>query len=93
MLSLTFASIVSIATGNGLIEYHFSIFMVLAFIGSFQNIRLVVVSAVIFAIHHLGGYFLFSELICGTSDYSFTLLCIHAFYLILTSTATMNDHS
>lgn len=89
MLSLTFASIASIAAGNGLIEYHFSIFMVIAFIGSFQNIRLVIVSTVIFAIHHLGGYFLFSELICGTSDYSFTLLCIHAFYLILTSTATI----
>lgn len=89
MLSLTFSSIASIAAGDGLIEYHFSIFMVLAFIGSFQNIPLVVVSTVIFAIQHIGGYFLFSELICGTRDYSFTLLCIHAFYLILTSTATI----
>lgn len=89
MLSLTFASIASIAAGNGLVEYHFSIFMVLAFIGAFQNIRLIVVSTVIFAIQHIGGYFLFSELICGTKDYSFALLCIHAFYLILTSTATI----
>lgn len=89
MLALTFASIASIAAGNGLVEYHFSIFMVLAFIGTFQNIRLIVVSTVIFAIQHLGGYFLFPELICGTSDYSFALLCIHAVYLILTSTATI----
>ena len=89
MLALTFSSIAIIAAGNGLVEYHFSIFMVLAFIGTFQNIRLVVVSTVIFAVQHLAGYFLFPEIICGTSNYSFALLLIHAVYLILTSSATI----
>lgn len=89
MLALTFTSIAIIAVGNGLVEYHFSIFMVIAFIGTFQNIQLVVVSTVIFVVQHLGGYFLFPALICGTSDYSFALLLIHAVYLLLTSTASI----
>ncbi|MGE7694582.1 methyl-accepting chemotaxis protein [Lysinibacillus sp. NPDC094177] len=89
MLTLTFGSIAIIASGNGLVEYHFSIFMVLAFIGTFQNVRLVLVSTTLFAIQHLAGYFIFPELICGTDSYLFTLLMIHAVFLILTSAATI----
>jgi len=89
MLTLTFGSIAIIASGNGLVEYHFSIFMVLAFIGTFQNVRLVLVSTILFAIQHLAGYFLFPELICGTNSYLFSLLLIHAVFLILTSAATI----
>ncbi|MEG0259452.1 MAG: methyl-accepting chemotaxis protein [Lysinibacillus sp.] len=89
MLTLTFSSIAIIASGSGLVEYHFSIFMVLAFIGTFQKIKLVLTSTVIFAIHHLAGYFLFPVLICGTNEYAFSLLMIHAIFLILTSFATI----
>lgn len=89
MLTLTFASIAIIAGGNGLVEYHFSIFMVIAFIGTFQNIQLVLVSTSIFTVQHLAGYFLLPEIICGTNNYSFALLLIHAIYLILTSVATI----
>ncbi|WP_313891429.1 methyl-accepting chemotaxis protein [Psychrobacillus sp.] len=89
MLTLTFGSIAIIATGNGLVEYHFSIFMVLALIGTFQRISLVVTSTVIFAIHHLLGYFTIPEILCGTSNYGFSLLLIHAVFLILTSLATI----
>ncbi|MGE7093730.1 methyl-accepting chemotaxis protein [Lysinibacillus sp. NPDC048646] len=89
MLTLTFGSIAIIASGNGLVEYHFSIFMVIAFIGTFQNIRLILVSTILFAAQHLVGYFTIPELICGTADYSFSLLMIHAIFLILTSIATI----
>src|SRR5690606_6467802 len=88
-LSLTFASISIIAGGDGLIEYHFSIFMVVAMITTFQRIRMIIISTVLFAIHHLGGYFFFPQLICGTEDYSFTLLMIHAIFLLLTSISTI----
>lgn len=88
-LSLTFSSISIIAGGNGLVEYHFSIFMVLAFIAFFDSIKLLLISTVIFAGHHLLGYFLFPELICGTDNYRFSLLMIHAVYLIFTSGATI----
>ncbi|WP_197489746.1 methyl-accepting chemotaxis protein [Rossellomorea aquimaris] len=86
MLTLTFASISIIAGGNGLVEYHFSIFMVLASLAYYQRLDLLLVSTVIFAVQHLVGYFVTPEIICGTSDYSFGLLLIHAFYLILTTT-------
>ena len=77
------------AGGNGLVEYHCSIFMVLAIISSFSRVRLVIVSTIIFAIQHLADYFWFPELICGTTNYRFSLLLIHALYLILTSLATI----
>jgi len=88
-LTMTAASISMIAGGNGLVEYHFSIFMVMAIIASFSKIKLIIISAGVFAIHHFVGYFLFPELLCGTSDYKFSLLMIHAVYLVLTSLATI----
>ncbi|WOV86791.1 methyl-accepting chemotaxis protein [Sporosarcina oncorhynchi] len=88
-LTMTFGSISIIAAGDGLVEYHFSIFMVIAMIAFFDQIKLIIMSTLIFAVHHLLGYFFIPELICGTSDYLFTLLLIHAVYLILISTATI----
>jgi methyl-accepting chemotaxis protein len=63
--------------------------MVLAIISSFSRIKLVIMSTIIFTIQHLAGYFWFPELICGTTNYRFSLLLIHAIYLILTSLATI----
>lgn len=88
-LTLTHGSMLIIAFGNGLLEYHFSIFMVLAFITYFHSISLIVISTAIFAVHHLAGYFLFPELLCGTSDYRFSLLLLHAIFLLLTSGANI----
>lgn len=88
-LTFTFSSISMIVGGNGLVEYHFSIFMVLAIIASFSKIRLIIISTIIFAIQHLAGFLWFPELICGTTNYRFSLLLIDAIYLILTSLATI----
>ncbi|SDO00499.1 methyl-accepting chemotaxis protein [Alkalicoccus daliensis] len=85
MLTLTFGSISIIAGGDGMVEYHFSIFMVLASLAYFDSIRLVLISTIIFAIQHLAGYFTVPELLCGTSDYPFYLLMIHAVFLIFTA--------
>lgn len=87
--TLTFASISIIAGGNGLVEYHFSIFMVVALVATFQRIALIIHSTIIFALHHFGGYFFFPQLLCGTEDYSFSLLMIHAVFLITTSAANI----
>lgn len=87
-LTLTFGSISIIAGGDGLTEYHFSIFMVVAMIASFQKITYIVVSTIIFAVHHLTGYFFFPQLLCGTEDYSFSLIMIHAIFLIMTAVST-----
>lgn len=85
MLTLTFSSISTVAGGQGLVEYHFSIFVVLAILSFMRRIDLILYSAVIFAVQHLAGYFLFPEIICGTGDYPFSLLLVHAVYLILLS--------
>lgn len=88
-LTLTHGSMLIIAAGNGFVEYHFSIFMVLAFIAYFNSVSLIIVSTVIFAVHHFVGYFVFPELLCGTPDYRFSLLMIHAVFLLLTSGANI----
>ncbi len=85
MLTLTFSSISTVAGGQGLVEYHFSIFVVLAILSFMRRIDLILYSTVIFALQHLAGYFLFPEIICGTSDYPFSLLLVHAVYLVLLS--------
>jgi methyl-accepting chemotaxis protein len=48
-----------ISNGDGMIEYHFSIFMVLAMMLYFESIALLLVSTVLFASQHLLGYWLF----------------------------------
>lgn len=88
-LALTHGSMLIIAAGNGLVEYHFSIFMVLALVTYFNSVQLILVSTGIFAVHHLVGYFIFPELLCGTSDYQFSLLLVHAVFLLLTSGANV----
>jgi len=87
MLSLTLSSITIIAASSALIEYHFSIFVVMSLITMFHSKRLIFAAASIFTLHHLGGYFLFPELLCGAHDYSFTLILIHAFFLLLITVA------
>ncbi|WP_460324778.1 methyl-accepting chemotaxis protein [Paenibacillus sp. YSY-4.3] len=87
--TLTFSSISIMAGGDGFVEYHFSIFMTIAIIAYYENIRILIYSTAIFAVQHLAGYFWFPQLLCGMSDYRFSLLLIHALYLILTSGATI----
>lgn len=87
MLTLTLSSITTIAASGGLVEYHFSIFVVMSLITMFHSKRLIVVAAIIFTVHHIGGYFLFPEILCGAADYSFSLVLIHAFFLFLITVA------
>lgn len=87
--TLVFSSISIIAGGNGLVEYHFSIFMVIAFIAFYSESKYIVFATVIFTLHHMLGFFFYPELLCGTDQYPFQLLLIHAIFLLLTSSATI----
>lgn len=89
MLTLTFASISLIANGDGLAEYHFSIFMVITSLAYFSMLSLILFSTGIFAVQHFLGYFAFPELICGTEAYRFSLLMIHVIFLLATSSINL----
>lgn len=86
-LTLTFTSISIISGGDGLVEYHFGIFAFLALIAFYDSIKLILLSAAISAVYHFAGYFLFPQLLCGTTDYRFSLLMLHAIFLIFMSIA------
>lgn len=84
-LALTFASIAMVAGAHGMIEYHFSIFMVLAMIAYYESVPLMLVSTAIFAAQHLGAEVVLPELVFGSHEYTFGMMLIHAMFLVLTS--------
>src|SRR5699024_6503449 len=86
-LTITFSSVSMIAGGEGMIEYYFSIFMVVAIIGYYDQIILIVVMTLIFAVQHLAGFFFMSEYVFGSDIYPFSMMMIHAMFLIGTSCA------
>lgn len=86
-LTITFSSISMIAGGEGMVEYHFSIFMVVAMIGYYEQIKLIVVMTTIFAVQHLAGFFFMSEYVFGSNTYSFSMMMMHALFLLGTSGA------
>lgn len=86
-LTITFSSISMIAGGEGMVEYHFSIFMVVAMIGYYEQIRLIVIMTLIFAVQHLVGFFFMSEYVFGANTYPFSMMLMHAMFLLGTSGA------
>lgn len=89
MLTLTFSSMSMISGGNGMLEYHFSIFMVIAILAYYDNIKLISIMTGLFAAHHILGFIFIPELIFGNSTYTFGMVMYHAIFLILTSGATI----
>lgn len=87
-ITLTSASISMISGSGGGVEFHFSIFMVIAAAAYYENIRLIVLMTVLFALQHLVGFFFVPQLVFGTDTYLFLMLLIHAIFLLLTSSAT-----
>ncbi|MCR8643997.1 methyl-accepting chemotaxis protein [Paenibacillus sp. N1-5-1-14] len=88
-LTLTFASFSIISGSGGGIEFHFSIFMVLACIAYYEQVKLIVTMTALFAVQHLIGLLFVPELVFGVSSYSWTMISIHAVFLILTSHVTI----
>ncbi|MDQ0229890.1 methyl-accepting chemotaxis protein [Metabacillus malikii] len=86
-LALTFGSIAIISGGSGRVEFHFSIFMVVAALGYYQNIKLITLMTTLFTIQHLIGFFYLPEIVFGVHDYSFSMLLMHAAFLVFTSSA------
>lgn len=86
-LTLTFSSISIIAGSGGSVEFHFSIFMVVATAAYYESIRLIALMTAVFAVQHIGGFYLFPELVYGMSA-TYMMLAIHAGFLVLTSAAT-----
>ncbi|WP_338780735.1 methyl-accepting chemotaxis protein [Metabacillus sp. FJAT-52054] len=85
VLTLNFSSIAMIVSGEGMVVYHFSIFLVVALAAYYDSIRLISVMTVLFAIPHLIAMFAFTDLFFGDHDYTWFMFFIHAFYLVLTS--------
>lgn len=86
-LTITFSSMSIIAGGEGMVEYHFSIFMVVAIVGYYEKVNLIIVMTLLFTIQHLFGLFFLCEYVFGQQDYPFSMFIIHALFLLGTSGA------
>ncbi len=86
-LSLTFASLSITSGGGGYVEFHFSIFMVVAFLVFYESVALVTLMTAIFAVVHVAAIFWMTGLYLGSETYTFTMLLLHAVFLLLTSGA------
>lgn len=89
MLTLTFSSIGIVLAGNGMVEYHFSIFMVVAIMAYYEDIKLVIIMTLLFAVEHVLGFLLVPTYVFGSHEYSFVMVALHAVFLLLTSGATI----
>lgn len=89
--SLTFSSISIIAGGGGMVELHFSIFMMVAIIAYYEQIKLISLSTFIFAVQHILGLIWFPQVVFGANSYTFGMFLLHALFLVLTSLATISQ--
>lgn len=87
--SMVFAFL-HIHQANGLIEVHFEIFILLAFLIMFRDWRVFVSATLLVAVHHLSFYFLQSNntgvYIFDDDRLKFTTVIIHAVYAIVEAT-------
>jgi methyl-accepting chemotaxis protein len=76
-----------IQQARGLIEIHFGIFVLLAFLLAYQDWRPIVVAAAVIAVHHLGFHFLQMAgwPVCVMQDMSMGLamIVVHAAYVVV----------
>lgn len=86
-LVLTFSSIAIISGGSGRVEFHFSIFMVVAALGFYQEIKLISLMTGVFVVQHLLGFFFIPEIVFGVEEYMISMFLLHAVFLVLTSGA------
>ncbi|QHE51784.1 hypothetical protein GS400_06915 [Pontibacillus sp. HMF3514] len=84
----TFISIAMIVNGEGMVVYHFSIFLVVSLIAFYDRIDIIAIMTAIFAVFHLSGMFVGTEVLYGSSNYTWFMFFLHAFYLVLTSMGT-----
>ncbi|WP_027953616.1 methyl-accepting chemotaxis protein [Halobacillus kuroshimensis] len=87
-LLFTFISIGMITNGEGMVVYHFSIFLVVALAAFYDRVALLGLMTIVFGLFHFGAMFTGTEFFYGTSDYTWFMFALHGVYLLLTSAGT-----
>lgn len=88
-LTLTLSSMAMIMGGDGMIEYHFSIFIVIALVSFYDEVKLIVIMASLFTLQHALGYSIspFTYFVFGVADYTITMTVVHIVAVVLMSVA------
>lgn len=92
-ITLTLSSINMVMGGDGMMEYHFSIFIVIALVAFYDRIRLIVIMSVIFTVQHVLGYFVspITYFVFGVAGYSFAMTMVHMVAVTLMAVAIITQ--
>ncbi|WP_278043175.1 methyl-accepting chemotaxis protein [Paenibacillus elgii] len=88
-LSMAFTSMAMIVGSGGMVEFYFSIFMVIALMAFYEDTKLIWLMTALFALQYIAAYWLYSELVFGKDGYGIEMLAIHAVFLLLTAGTTV----
>ncbi|MEK8131812.1 methyl-accepting chemotaxis protein [Paenibacillus filicis] len=86
---LTLASMSMISGSGGGVEFHFSIFMVIAAAAYYEDTRIIGMMTALFAVQHVAGYLFVPQLVFGTDSYPILMVGLHALFLLMTSVFTL----
>lgn len=92
-LTLTMMSVNMIMGGEGMIEYHFFIFIVIALIAFYDQIYLILIAGFIFTLQHIVGYFVpaITYFVFGVTGYSLVMTMMHVIAVVLMSIAIITQ--
>ncbi len=88
-LSMTLSSVAMIFVAGGMVEFFFSIFMVIALMAFYESVLLIWIMTAVFALQYIAAYLFFPELVFGTDGYGVKLLLVHLIFLLLTAGTTV----
>ncbi|SDB99355.1 methyl-accepting chemotaxis protein [Paenibacillus sp. UNCCL117] len=88
-LSMTLSSVAMIFVAGGMVEFFFSIFMVIALMAFYESTALIWLMTGVFALQYATAFFFFPELVFGSEGYGVKLLLVHLVFLLLTAGTTV----
>ncbi|MEK8132381.1 methyl-accepting chemotaxis protein [Paenibacillus filicis] len=88
-LSMTLSSVAMIFVAGGMLEFFFSIFMVIALMAFYESTKLIWTMTGVFALQYATAFLFFPELVFGSEGYGITLLLVHLVFLLLTAGTTV----
>ncbi|WP_226577426.1 methyl-accepting chemotaxis protein [Halobacillus litoralis] len=84
----TFITLAMIVNGEGMVVYHFSIFLVVSLLAFYDRIDVLALMTGVFALIHIAAMFIGTAFLYGSNQYTWFMFALHAIYLVLTSLGT-----
>lgn len=88
-LSMTFSSVSMIFVAGGMLEFFFSVFMVIALMAFYESTVLIWMMTAVFVLQYVTGYLFYPSLVYGSEEYGWMMLIVDLMFLLLTAGTTI----